>query len=218
MTYRPPNFRVEERERLLPLIADHPLATFVTTALGDMFTTQLPMLAHQHDGELFLEGHIAKANDQWKHAPEAAVALFPVVSHYISPSWYPSKVANPRTVPTFDYVTVEARGPVEYIHDAKWLLTFVRELTQVMERRVGGSWSIDDAPKDFLDGQAQAIVGVRMNVESLVGTFKLNQNHPAENIENVVAELRKLGTPAARLLAAFMNAERNEKGHSVKHK
>jgi transcriptional regulator len=208
MTYRPPSFRVEERNRLLPLIADYPLATLVTAALGDIFTTQLPMLAHEADDELFLEGHIAKANDQWKHTPEAAAALFHVVSHYISPSWYPSKHSNPNTVPTFDYVTVEARGTVEFITDPKWLLTFVRELTQIMESRVGGHWSIDDAPKDFLDGQAQAIVGVRMKVDSLVGTFKLNQNHPDENVENVVAELRKLATPNARLIAAFMNAER----------
>jgi transcriptional regulator len=208
MTYRPASFRVEERRRLLPLIADYPLATLVTTALGEIFTTQLPMLAHEVNGELFLEGHIAKANDQWKHAPEASAALFHVVSHYISPSWYPSKRENPRTVPTFDYVNVEARGPIEFIHDPAWLLTFVRELTQVMEHRVGGSWSIDDAPKEFLDAQAQAIVGVRMNVDSLIGTFKLNQNHPEENVENVVAELRKLGTPNARLIASYMNAEK----------
>lgn len=208
MTYRPPSFRVEERKRLLPLIADYPLATLITTALGDIFTTQLPMLAREIDGELFLEGHIARANDQWKHVPEAAAAFFHVVSHYISPSWYPSKLSNPRIVPTFDYVNVEARGRLEFIHDPAWMLTFVREVTQVMEHRVGGHWSIDDAPKDFLDGQMQAIVGVRMQVDSLVGTFKLNQNHPEENVENVVAELRKLGTPNARLIAAFMNAER----------
>jgi transcriptional regulator len=210
MTYRPPYFRVDDRARLLPLIADYPLATLITSSLGELFITLAPLLAREVDGALFLEGHIARANEQWKHEPEAAHAQFRVVNHYISPSWYPSKRTDPQTVPTFDYVGIDARGPIEFIHDPKWLLTFTRELTTVMEHRVGGTWSVDDAPADYLDAQTKAIVGVRMTVEALVGTFKLNQNHSDENVENVVAELRKLNTPNARLLASFMNAERGE--------
>lgn len=210
MTYRPPSFRVDDRARLLPLIADHPLATLITASLGDLFVTLAPLLAREIDGEIFLEGHIARANDQWKHEAESAHAQFRVVEHYISPSWYPSKSHDPKTVPTFDYVSIDARGPIEFVHDTKWLLTFVRELTEVMEHRVGGHWSVDDAPAEYLEAQAKAIVGVRLRADSLVGTFKLNQNHPDENVENVVGELRKLNTPNARLLAAFMNAERGE--------
>lgn len=208
MTYRPPSFRIDDPARLLPLIADHPLATFVTTSLGELFLTVAPMRAREEHGELYLEGHIARANDQWKHVPESALAAFRIAEHYISPSWYPSKRTDPRAVPTFDYVNVEARGAVEWIHDEQWLLKFLRELSVVMEQRVGGTWSMDDAPADYLSSQAKAIVGVRLRVESLAGTFKLNQNHSDENIENVVAELRKLNTPNARLLASFMNAER----------
>jgi transcriptional regulator len=210
MTYRPPYFRVDDRARLLPLIADHPLATLITASLGEIFTTLAPMLAHEVDGELYLEGHIARANEQWKHEPEAAHVQFRVAHHYISPTWYPSKRTDPQTVPTFDYVSIDARGPIEFIQDAKWLLKFTRELTTVMERRVGGTWSVDDAPAEYLESQAKAIVGVRMRVDSLTGTFKLHQNHPDENIENVVAELRKLNTPNARMIAAMMNAERGE--------
>lgn len=204
MTYRPPYFRMDDRAALLQLIAAHPLATFVTAHDGDISLTYLPMLARVEDDALLLEGHVARANDQWKHEPSAAVAAFRIASHYISPTWYPSKRTNPRTVPTYDYVAIEARGPVRFIHEPTWLAAFTRRLTESQEPRVNGTWSVDDAPADYLEAQVKAIVGVEMRVETLIGTFKLNQNHPRENIESVVASLEALGTADASALASFM--------------
>ncbi len=204
MTYRPPYFRVDDREALLRLIEAYPLAMLVTTHDSDISLTYLPLLARADGDVLLFEGHVARANDQWKYAPTAAVAAFRIAQHYISPTWYPSKVTNPRTVPTYDYVAIEARGPVRFIHDAPWLHAFTRRLTEVQEARVNGTWSVDDAPADYLESQVKAIVGVEMRVEMLTGTFKLNQNHPRENIENVIASLEALGTPDASVLASFM--------------
>ncbi len=204
MTYRPPYFRVDDRETLLRLIAAHPLAMLVTAHDRDISLTHLPLLARVDVDTLLLEGHIARANDQWRHEPSTSVAAFRLAQHYISPTWYPSKQTNPRTVPTYDYVAIEARGPVRFIHDAAWLHAFTRRLTETQEKAVGGTWSVDDAPADYLEAQVKAIVGVEMRVETLTGTFKLNQNHPRENIESVIASLEALGTPDASALASFM--------------
>ncbi len=204
MTYRPPYFRVDDRATLLSLIASHPLAMLITAHDGDLSLTHLPFLARIEDDAVVLEGHIARANDQWKHDPSAALTAFRIAQHYISPTWYPSKRTNPRTVPTYDYVAIEARGPLRFIHDAEWLYAFTRRLTESQEPRVGGTWSVDDAPADYLEAQVKAIVGVEMRVETLIGTFKLNQNHPQENIESVIASLEALDTPDAVALAAFM--------------
>ena len=204
MTYRPPYFRVDDPAKLLALIAAHPLATVVTAHDGDLSLTYAPLLARTEGETVLLQGHIARANDHWRHDASAAVAIFKIAEHYISPTWYPSKRADPRTVPTYDYVAVEARGPIRFIHDEAWLAGFTRRLTESQEPRVHGTWSVDDAPADYLKSQLQAIVGLEMRLESLTGTFKLHQNHPKENIESVIASLEALGTARAAEIASFM--------------
>ena len=207
MTYRPPYFRVDEQATLLELIAQHPLAALVTAHDGDLSLTHLPLMA-RHDGErLLLEGHIARANDQWKHVPSAAVAIFKIAAHYISPTWYPSRHRDPRVVPTYDYVAIEARGPVRFIHERAWLETFTWRLSEDQERRYGGTWKPEDAPSDYMDAELQAIVGVEMTVEQLLGTFKLNQHHPHDNRLEVKTQLERENTGAASELASFMRVD-----------
>jgi predicted FMN-binding regulatory protein PaiB len=66
MTYRPPHVRADERAPLLALIAAHPLATFITVAEGEPVVTYVPLLAREEDGAVILEGHLARANNQWR--------------------------------------------------------------------------------------------------------------------------------------------------------
>lgn len=212
MTYRPPHVREDDRAVLLPLIANNPLATLVTVAAGEPVVTYAPLLLREEaDGALYLNGHIARANDQWKHGDGPGVALFQIAEHYISPNWYATKKTNPRVVPTYDYVAIEARGGVRFIEDRDWLDAFVRRLTDSQEARVGSNWSVDDAPADYIDAQLKAIVGVELRVDSLIGLFKLNRNHPEENVEKVTAGLKTLATAQARGLAEFMGTAATQK-------
>ena len=213
MTYRPPHVRADERAPLLALIAAHPLATFITVAEGEPVVTYVPLLAREEDGAVILEGHIARANNQWRGGDGRAVALFRVAEHYISPTWYATKRINGRVVPTFDYVTVEARGAVHFIEDTEWLRKFVARLTISQEARVGSGWTIDEAPEDYMESQLKAIVGLEVRVDALTGLFKLNRHHPAENVAGVIAGLEKLGDPDAQAIAAYMRvdlADRND--------
>lgn len=208
MTYRPLYSRQDDREKLLALVAGHPLALLITAHDGDISLTHVPLLARVDGASVVLEGHIARANDQWKHEPTAALAVFRIAAHYISPTWYPSRYDDPRVVPTYDYVAIEARGPLRFIHDREWLEAFTWRLSEDQERRVGGTWSPDDAPRDYIEAELKAIVGVEMRVATLEGTFKLNQHHPQENLRCMEAELRALGTPESEALAAWIQRER----------
>jgi transcriptional regulator len=208
MTYRPPHTRHDDRAQLLALMAASPLATLITVEGGEPAITHLPLLAREEaPGALVLDGHIARANRQWRGGDGRAVALFRIADHYISPTWYATKRTDPRVVPTYDYVAIEARGNLRFIHDLDWLRAFVRRLTDTHEARAGAHWSIDDAPADYLQSELEAIVGVELRVESLIGTFKLNRNHPQENIAGVLAGLEKLATPDAEKLAAFFESD-----------
>jgi transcriptional regulator len=206
MTYRPPQFRVDDRQQLLALIARYPLATLVTWAGGEPALTHLPLVALNEGDSLFFHGHIARANDQWRGGDGSGVAIFRIAEHYISPVWYATKRRDPRVVPTFDYVAIEARGPVRFIHDEAWLRSLVSRLTDAQEAQMGTDWSIGDAPEEYLASQLRAIVGVEVRVDSLIGTFKLNQHHPAENLESVIAALDARATPDALELAAFVRS------------
>jgi transcriptional regulator len=203
MTYRPPAFRNDDEHRLLELIGAFPLATLVTSSGGEIYATHLPLMALRMADGLRLQGHIARANRQWRHDADAAAAFFRIADHYVSPTWYPSKDADPRVVPTWDYVAVEARGTVRFIHDVAWLDDMANRLTEGNESRVGGTWHMDDAPRPYLESQMHAIVGVEMAVTALTGTFKLHQNHPRENIAEVTESLEALGERAHEL-AHFM--------------
>jgi transcriptional regulator len=205
VTYRPPYFRADDPETLLALIARYPLATMITWNGAEPSLTHLPMLATRHEGALQLEGHIARANDQWRGGDGPAIAIFRIADHYISPGWYATKRRDARVVPTFDYVAIEARGMTRFIHGESWLLAFLRRLTDSQEALVGGTWSVEDAPEDYLETQLRAIVGVEMKVDTIAGTFKLNQNHPQENIDGVLAGLAALETPEAERMRAFIS-------------
>ncbi|HET9028753.1 MAG TPA: FMN-binding negative transcriptional regulator [Candidatus Aquilonibacter sp.] len=208
MTYRPPYFRMDDRSTLLELIARHPFASLIGTDSNGITITHMPLFAVQTQETVRLQGHIARANVQWRTTGQRVVATFTVANHYISPSWYPSKQHDPRTVPTWDYVAVHARGSVRFIHDRVWLRDLVARSSEIQERSVGGSWSIDDAPPDYLESQLRGIVGVELDVEDLSGIFKLNQNHPPENVACVVDALVALGTPGATALASWMKDAR----------
>lgn len=205
MTYRPPHVREDDPAVLLPLIERHPLAALVTVDDGVPAVTYAPMLMRTDaDGTRYLEAHIARANDQWKPGDGPGVALFRVAQHYISPSWYATKKIDGKVVPTYDYVSIEARGTVRFIHDRDWLEGFVRRLTDDQEARIDSHWSIDDAPHDYMESQLKAIVGVQMRVESLLGLFKLNRHHPQANIEGIRAGLERLDTLDARTIEPFI--------------
>jgi transcriptional regulator len=211
--YRPKAFRVDDPAALAAFIQQYPLASLVTYGEATIHTTHLPMyLVELPDGNRKLLGHIARANEQWKRTDPAipALAVFLAASHYISPNWYPSKRDGGRVVPTYDYAVVEARGPIRFFDDAATLRDVVAQLTRIHEARVGENWSIDDAPPEYIEAQLRAIVGVELEVTGLEGAFKLNQNHPDENLASVIAALRRLDTPDAEAIAALMDAHRRD--------
>ena len=51
-------------------------------------------------------------------ATGAALAIFLGPHAYVSPNWYPSKAETGKAVPTWNYITVHARGPIRWIQDA----------------------------------------------------------------------------------------------------
>ncbi len=86
------------------------------------------------------------------------------------------QAATHKVVPTWNYVVVQARGPLRVVDDARWLHALVQRLTDTHEARRAQPWAVSDAPPDYVEQMLRAIVGIEIPVQRLEGKFKLSQN------------------------------------------
>lgn len=209
--YLPKHFEESRTEVLQDLLRAHPLATLVTQGPGGLQADHLPMIFDPAAGPHgSLRGHVARANAVWREADTTveALAIFQGPQHYVSPSWYPSKQADGRVVPTWNYCVVHARGRLRFVEDAAWLRTLVEELTARHEAGRLHPWRLSDAPEEYSTRMLGAIVGVEMQVTQLQGKWKLSQNRSATDRGGVVTGLSREGSAMAEAMAAAVGQER----------
>jgi transcriptional regulator len=207
--YTPSAFREDRLDVLREAIARYPLATLISTAGKDIQTSHVPLVYVQTGGTAVLRGHVARANPHCvqTEANGEGLAVFTGPQHYISPKWYPSKRDHGKVVPTWNYIAVHVRGRLTFRTDAEWLWQMLEVLTNEQEGKLGTGWQITDAPRDFIDEQLAAIVGVELAVETIEGKWKLSQNRTAIDREGVIAGLESVGSELAREMAWVMRGE-----------
>ncbi|MBA1189167.1 FMN-binding negative transcriptional regulator [Pseudomonas entomophila] len=194
-------------ERLHSLMRQTRLAVLVTHGEQGLLATHLPVVVDVDDSEQgTVYGHLARANRQWQDlaAGGEALLVFAGANAYVSPTYYPSKAEDPRTVPTWNYLAVHAYGTAEVIQDVPSLLTIVTRLTDLHEGGRASPWQVSDAPEDYLAGMLRAIVGFRLPIHRLQGTRKLSQNRSQADSEGVRAGLAASPDPQDNHLAALM--------------
>ena len=127
---------------------------------------------------------------------------------YVTPSWYPSKAAHGKVVPTWNYAAVHAYGRPAVMDDADWLRRHVSELSAQQEAGSARPWAVTDAPERYIDVMLRGIVGFRFEVARLEGKWKMSQNRPAEDRAGVVAGLTGEGeTEVATIVAERSKTE-----------
>jgi transcriptional regulator len=109
-------------------------------------------------------------------------------------------------VPTWNYVSVHAHGPLRWVHDDEWLAELLQQLTDEHEAGRPEPWRVSDAPAAFTASLRQAIVGLEISVTRLEGKLKLGQNRSRADREGVIAELRQRGDAASAAVADAMQA------------
>jgi transcriptional regulator len=203
--YVPPHFAEERLDVLQGAIRRTGLANLVTVGPEGLLASPLPLMIDPNDGEFgTLHGHLAKANPQWRHAPATdALAIFMGPDAYVSPSWYATKQDTHKVVPTWNYITVHASGPVTFFEDATALLDVVTRLTERHETGRTAPWAVSDAPAPFIASQLKGIVGFRMPIRVLQGKWKMSQNRPPADRAGVVAGMRADGVAVAEIVAGL---------------
>ena len=204
--YLPKHFDQADRAQLAALMAAHPLATLVTRCSEGFTADHIPLMYDAAQGEHgLLRGHVARANPLWREAAgHEVLAIFSGPQIYITPSWYPSKVATAKVVPTWNYSVVHAHGTLRAIEDAPWLHGLVSELTQRQENPRAHPWRVSDAPDDYVQQMLRAIVGIEIPLTALIGKWKVTQNRSQADRLGVVAGLTGEAGENAAAMAALV--------------
>ena len=205
MSYLTPPCEEPGPSKLHALVHAHPLAVWEVPHQGELLVNQIPFLLDPRRGEHgTLIGHVARANPVWQALQQPSVAVFTGPQAYVSPNWYPSKHANGKAVPTWNYASVHAHGVAQAFDDPARLLELVTSLTQRHERVQAQPWQVSDAPADYLQAMLKAIVGIEIPVRRWVGKFKASQNRSAADRLGVVAGLTALGGEQANAMAELV--------------
>lgn len=181
-------FKVEDEARLLAHLADYPLATIAAAVDGRPCVAQAPVLARRLGRGLALDFHLSRGNvlAPALRAGFRAVVLNGGPDAYVSPDWY--GVAD--QVPTWNYLSVEAEGSVAALDEAG-LVALLDDLSVQEEAKLAPKpgWTRGKMSAGRFEAMLRGIVGARLTVERLQGTFKLSQNKDAAARAGVAAAL-----------------------------
>lgn len=204
--YVPPAFREDDLPALHDTMDATRLSNLVTATAEGLIATPLPLFLIREEGAYgTLYGHLARPNPQWKlPAIGDAMVLFMGPDAYVTPSWYASKREHGKVVPTWNYVTVHAYGPVEFFEDTERLHAVVTRLTDLHEQPRAEPWAVADAPEAFTSAQLRGIVGLRLPINRIEGKRKMSQNRSAGDRAGVAAGLAASDRLTERVAAALI--------------
>lgn len=186
--YVPKAFEVSEVE-ILDLVDSVGVGHVATYADGHISSSFVPLILDRSNS--LLRGHLSRGNPHWRSVIHGSEALVSVggVDAYISPSYYPSKADDGAVVPTWNYELVQIRGSIQVVDDPKYVEDVVCSLTNKQEASFSMPWSVDDAPRAYIDKMLAAIVGFEIEITEITGKRKLSQNRPDRDRIGVIEGL-----------------------------
>ena len=161
-------FAWDDRDEMLDFVRDVSFATICAAG---------PAIAHAPvvvEGPDRLHFHLSRGNlcTRLLDGSRAIVSCLGPDA-YVSPDWYGSA----DQVPTWNYVAVEAEGPVRRLGEAE-LAEMLDRLSDEHEARLAPkkAWTRGKMSAGRFEGLLKAIVGFELKIEALRGTRKLGQN------------------------------------------
>jgi transcriptional regulator len=161
-------FAWDDCDAMLAFLAD---ISFCTICVDGPALVHAPVIVAGPDRLRF---HVARGN----RAAAALEGQRAIVSclgpdAYVSPDWY----GVPDQVPTWNYVAVEAEGPLRLMVESE-LIQLLDDLSAENEARLAPKppWTRAKMSPGRFEALLKAIVGYEMVVEDLRGTRKLGQH------------------------------------------
>jgi len=203
--YAHPAFAEVDTEVIVGLLRAAGFGHLVVASADGLDATPIPFVVSDDVGSVRM--HVARPNSIWRHAPCDALLIVPVTDAYVSPSWYPSKAADGRVVPTWNYEVVHVTGRLHARDDGAWVLQQINDLTDTNEAALVHAWSVNDAPADYIAKLQRGIVGIELAVTGVTAKRKLSQNKPEADQAGVVVGLESAGLRGSDCVRRAMLAE-----------
>ena len=155
-------------------------------------TTDTPLLAHipfiLSDDATFAELHLVRSNPIARTLDGPTPAKIAVMGpdSYVSPDWY----GIDDQVPTWNYIAVHLTGSLTALPDDALGGVLERE-TAFFEAQLAPKppWLMDKVTPDVLAKMMRAIMPFRFDIATVDGTWKMNQNKPAEVRERAADQI-----------------------------
>ena len=185
------SFAWTDREEMLELVRQVSFSTIFTAGSEGPCVVHAPVTVEAPDRLRF---HVARSN-RAAASLDGARALLSCLGPdaYVSPDWY----GTPDQVPTWNYLAVEAEGPLRRLSDAE-LAAQLDALSAAHEARLAPkpAWTRAKMTPGRFEAMLKAIVGYELAVEELRGTCKLGQNKRPDERDGAVRGLRAAGADA----------------------
>jgi transcriptional regulator len=187
-------FAWEDRDAMLAFLAD---IAFCTICIDGPALVHAPVIVAGPDRILF---HLSRGNRAAAMEPKRAILSCLGPDSYISPDWY----GSPDQVPTWNYLAVEAEGPLRRLDDAE-LAQLLDDLSAAHEARLAPkpAWTRAKMSPGRFEAMLKAIIGYELRIEALRGTRKLGQNKQGDERVGAAEGL----APFNPELAALMRPE-----------
>ena len=168
-----PAFRSETGDRNLAFARQRGFGTLAVGTDGGPLLSHIPFLLDEAGDAADL--HLVRSNPILRRlgTPQPAVIAVMGPDGYVSPDWY----GVDDQVPTWNYVAVHLRGVLERLPQEAMRDMLDRQSAGFEERLLPKPpWMPGKMTPEVLDRMMRQIVPCRMTVETVEGTWKLNQN------------------------------------------
>ncbi|WP_375209932.1 FMN-binding negative transcriptional regulator [Hyphomonas jannaschiana] len=194
-------FHVSDPAILRQRVLEHPFAVISAVSDGQPIAAHAPVLPSGEGETLSLRFHLSVANAVTKAllAGSPALAVFTGPHAYVSPDWY----GIDDQVPTWNYISVEASGPVTRLDDAA-MRQLIDDLSEHFEAGLAPKpvWKTAKMTPARLEALYRGLVAFELRPERFEGIAKLNQDKPASARASVIEALD--ATESGFALAAEM--------------
>jgi transcriptional regulator len=159
-------FAWQDSEEMLAFVAD---IAFCTVAAEGPAIVHAPVVVAPPDRIRF---HIARGNRATLDGKRAIISCLGPDA-YVSPDWY----GTPDQVPTWNYLAVEAEGPLRRLDEGE-LAVLLDDLGAAHEARLAPKrqWTRAKMSPGRYEKLLKAIIGYELLIEDLRGTRKLGQH------------------------------------------
>jgi transcriptional regulator len=205
--YTPADFKNENIEQVKAFIEANSFGILVSSLEAKLVATHIPLeLYAKEDGTAVLQGHISRANPQWKNFQTTGevMAIFPGPHAYISSSWY-----DHLNVPTWNYIAVHVYGDIRII-EGEELIESLSKMTHKYEKGSKNPVSVENMPREYVLKQLKGLVGFEITISNIQSAYKLSQNRDEANHQNILVELENRGdTQSAEVAREIRQAKKS---------